>query len=118
MHQGEVYWLRFAGRGSEPQGRRPALVVQHDHFNRSAIETTVVAAITSNLRLAAMPGNVRLRKGEANLPRAGVVNVTQLRTVDRERLMPIDKVGHLAPARVREVLNGLALVLGLDAIGG
>ena len=44
--------------------------------------------------------------------------VTKLRTVDRERLMPIDKVGHLAPARVREVLNGLALVLGLDALGG
>jgi mRNA interferase MazF len=117
MRQGEVYWLRFSGQGSEPEGRRPALVVQHDRFNRSAIQTTVVVAITSNLRLSAMPGNVRLRKGEANLPRASVVNVTQLRTVDRERLMPIDKVGHLAPGRVREVLDGLALVLGLDALG-
>ena len=62
MHQGEVYWLRFRGEGSESRGRRPALVVQHDRFNRSAIATTVVAAITSNLRLAAMPGNVRLRE--------------------------------------------------------
>jgi hypothetical protein len=26
--------------------------------------------VTSNLRLAAMPGNVRLRRGEAKLPRA------------------------------------------------
>jgi len=118
MRQGEVYWLRFAGQGSEPEGRRPALVVQHDRFNRSAIQTTVVVAITSNLRLAAMPGNVRLRKGEANLPRASVVNVTLLRTVDRERLTPTDKVGHLAPGRVREVLDGLALMLGLDALGG
>ncbi|TMA31433.1 MAG: type II toxin-antitoxin system PemK/MazF family toxin [Deltaproteobacteria bacterium] len=48
------------------------MVVQHDRFNRSAIRTTVVAAVTSNLRLGAMPGNVRLRKGEANLPRASV----------------------------------------------
>jgi mRNA interferase MazF len=112
MRQGEVYWLRFAGHGSEPDGRRPALVVQHDRFNRSAIQTTVVVAITSNLRLAAMPGNVRLRKGEANLPRPSVVNVTQLRTVDRDRLT--ESVGHLAPGRIREVLDGLALVLGLD----
>jgi mRNA interferase MazF len=61
-----------------------------------------------------MPGNVRLRKGEANLSRPTVVNVTQLRTVDRERLT--EMVGHLAPARVREVLDGLALVFGLDAL--
>ncbi len=114
MRQGEVYWLRFARRGSEPEGRRPALVIQHDRFNRSAIQTTIVAAITSNLQLAAMPGNVRLRKGEANLPRASVVNVTQLRTIDRERLTPSDRVGHLAPGRVGEVLDGVALVLGLD----
>lgn len=114
MRQGEVYWFRFAGHGSEPEGRRPALVIQHDRFNRSAIQTTIVAAITSNLRLAAMPGNVRLRKGEANLPRPSIVNVTQLRTIDRERLT--EKVGHLAPDRVREVLEGLALVLGLDGV--
>lgn len=114
MRQGDVYWLSFEGRGCGPAGRRPALVVQHDRFNRSAIRTTVVAAITSNLRLAAMPGNVRLRKGEANLPQASVVNVTQVRTVDRERLG--ERVGALGPARLRHVLAGLALVLGLDAL--
>jgi mRNA interferase MazF len=116
MRQGEIYWFRFAGRGSEPEGRRPALVVQHDRFNRSAIQTTVVAAITSNLRLGAMPGNVRLRKGEGNLPRPSVVNVTHVRTVDRDRLT--EKVGHLVPSRLREVLDGLALVFGLDELGG
>jgi len=83
MRQGDVYWLHFCGSGSEPDGRRPAVMVQHDRFNRSAINTTVVAAITSNLRLGEAPGNVRLRKGEANLPRACVVNVSQVRTVDR-----------------------------------
>jgi mRNA interferase MazF len=113
MRQGEVYWLEFHGTGSEPRGKRPALVVQHDRFNRSAINTTVVVSITSNLRLAAMPGNVRLRKGEAKLPRPSVVNVSQLRTIDRERLG--DSIGALGSARMREVLDGLALVLGLDA---
>ena len=111
MRQGEVYWLRFAGSGSEPAGRRPALILQDDYFNQSAIQTTVVAAITSNLRLASMPGNVRLRKGEAGLPRSSVVNVTQIRTVDRDRLD--DRIGALRPDRVEEVLRGVVAVFGI-----
>ncbi len=112
MRQGEVYWLRFGGKGSEPRGRRPAVIVQHDRFNRSAIATTVVAAITTNLRLAAAPGNVRLRKGEASLPRSCVVNVSQILTVDRARLGKA--VGSISYTRLREVLRGLALVLGTE----
>jgi mRNA interferase MazF len=115
IRQGEIYWLHF-GRadGSAPAGRRPALVVQHDRFNRSAISTIVVAAVTSNLRLAAMPGNVRLRRGEAGLPRASVVNVSQIRTLDRIRLT--ERVGVLGPAKMHDVLRGLALLLGTDEV--
>jgi mRNA interferase MazF len=113
IRQGQVFWLSFGGSGSEPAGRRPVVVIQHDRFNRTALCTTVVAAVTSNLRLAAIPGNVRLRKGEAGLGRASVVNVTQIRTVDRGRLR--EPVGRLGPARLREVLEGTALVLGVEA---
>ena len=116
MRQGEIYWLHFRGLGSEPAGRRPALVVQHDRFNRSAIQTTIVAAITSNLLLAEVPGNVRLKKGEAHLPRPSVVNLTQVRTIDRERLGEL--IGTLSPLRIRQVLQGLALVFGLDELIG
>lgn len=86
--------------------------MQHDRFNRSAIQTTVVAAITSNLLLAEVPGNVRLKKGEARLPRPSVVNLTQLRTIDRDRLEEL--IGTLSPPRIRQVLLGLSLVFGLD----
>lgn len=113
IRQGEVYWLHFGTpEGSEPAGRRPAVIVQHDRFNRSAISTTVVAVVTSNLRLAAMPGNVRLRRGEAGLLLPSVVNISQLRTVDRSRLG--ERVGVLGPARLREVLRGLALLFGTN----
>lgn len=114
MRQGEVYWLEFGGQGSEPRGRRPAVVIQDDRFNRSAIATTVVAAITSNLRLAMMPGNVRLKKGEANLPRASVVNVSQILTVDRARMRR--QVGALGEQRLRDVLRGLVLLFGIDRL--
>lgn len=115
IRQGEVYWLHFGPpQGSAPAGRRPALVVQHDRFNASAISTTVVAAITSNLRLGGMPGNVRLQSGEAGLPRASVVNISQIRTIDQTRLG--DRVGVVGAAKLREVLKGLALLLGTDDI--
>ena len=117
IFQGDVYWLQFGrAEGSAPAGRRPAVVVQHDRFNRSAIATTVVAAITSNLRLGGMPGNVSLSRGEAGLPRASVVNVSQIRTIDRSRLG--EKVGTLTPANLRKVLTGLALLLGTDHLAG
>ncbi len=115
IYQGEVYWFHFGSpEGSEPAGRRPALVVQHDRFNRSAISTLVVAAVTSNLRLGDMPGNVRLRRGEAGLLRPSVVNISQLRTIDRSRLG--ERIGTLTPARMREVLKGLALLFGTDDV--
>jgi mRNA interferase MazF len=61
-----------------------------------------------------MPGNVRLRRGEAGLPRASVVNVSQLRTIDRTRL--VERVGVLGTSRIRDVLGGLALLFGTDEV--
>lgn len=108
--QGDVLWVTFSARhGSAPAGFRPAVVIQHDRFNQSRIETLVVLAITSNLRYAALPGNVRLSKGEAGLPKPSVVNVTQIATVDRKSLGP--KLGRLSNARIREIWGGVCLVL-------
>ena len=115
IRQGEVYWLEFGtAADSSPAGRRPALVVQHDRFNRSMIATTVVVAITSNLRLALMPGNVRLARGEAGLPRPSVVNVSQIRTIDRMKLR--QRAGTIRAPKLRQVLAGLALLLGTEAV--
>ena len=115
IRQGEVYWLHFgAATASAPAGRRPALVVQHDRFNRSAISTTVVAAITTNLRLSGMPGNVRLGRGEAGLSHVSVVNVSQIRTIDRTEL--VDRAGVLGASRMRDVLKGLALLFGTEEV--
>src|SRR5262245_63758845 len=84
IQQGDVVWVRFPpSRGSAPAGRRPAVVLQHDRFNRTRLNTAVVAAITSNLKYGGLPGNVRMAKGEGGLPRPSVVNGTQIATVDR-----------------------------------
>ncbi len=110
IEQGDVVWVELPpSMGSEPAGRRPAVVLQHDRFNRSRIATTVVAAITSNLKFATAPGNVRLRKGEAGLPLPSVVNVTQLATIDRGRVH--SRLGRLSRERLREIWDGVRLVL-------
>jgi mRNA interferase MazF len=61
-----------------------------------------------------MPGNVRLRRGEAGLSRASVVNVSQIRTIDRTRLG--DRIGTLGAAKMRDVLKGLVLLFGTDEV--
>jgi mRNA interferase MazF len=110
IQQGDVVWVDLPpARGSAPAGRRPAVVLQHDRYNRSRINTAVVAAITSNLAYAGLPGNVRLRKGEAGLPSPSVVNVTQIATVDRAEITA--RAGQLSPERLLEVWGGVRLVL-------
>lgn len=108
--QGDVFWLDTgAPRGSGPGFRRPYVVVQNDVFNASRIQTTVLCAVTSNLARAKAPGNLLLRKGEANLPRPSVVNVSQIVTVDKSVLM--ERIGTLSRQRVLEIVAGLRLVL-------
>lgn len=109
IRQGEVYWLDFGpATGSAPAERHPCVVVQNNVFNRSAIRTTVVCLITSNLDRAKAPGNVLLKKGEANLPRASVVNVSQILTVDKAELAA--PIGALAPLSAVAVRDGLHML--------
>ena len=113
VQQGDLVWVRFpAPRGSEPSGRRPALVIQSDPFNSSRLSTIVVAAITSQLKYESLPGNVRLLKNESGIPKASVINMTQIHSVDREFIE--SKIGSLSQARLGEVKVGLKLLFGFS----
>lgn len=109
IRQGDVYWFDFGpAEGSEPAGRRPCVVVQGDYFNRGRIATTVVCLITSNLERAISPGNILLRKGDARLPRASVVNVSQIYTVDKLDL--VERIGTIPVGALGPVLDGVRLL--------
>lgn len=87
------------------------VIVQSNPFNDSRISTVVVAVVTSNLALAGAPGNVRIGKSDSGLPKASVINVSQLLTLDRSLLTARIKS---LPSKVLEQVNeGLQLVLGL-----
>lgn len=93
--------------------RRPVVVVQSNPFNESRIATVIVTVVTSNLNLAAAPGNVRLSKSDSGLPKPSVVNVSQVLTVDRELLT--ERVKMLPAQVMTRISDGLCLVLGLGA---
>lgn len=112
MNRGEIWWTSLPRpRGSGPGYRRPVLVIQADEFNRSNIRTVIVAAITSNVKLAQAPGNVMLSRTESGLPKDSVANVSQLITIDKAFLSKC--VGTLPASLVRKVEGGLRLVLRL-----
>jgi len=110
IRQGEIYWVDLGEpRGSEPSYRHPHIVVQNNLFNASKINTVVVCALTSNLKRAKAPGNVVLEKGEANLLKKSVVNISQIYTVNKSDL--IEKIGRVSGKRVQQILDGINLLL-------
>jgi len=109
IRRGSVYWIDFSpGKGSEPSGRRPGLVIQNDILNDSRLNTVIVIAITSTLKLGELPGNVVLKKGEANMPKRCVINVTQIKSVDKSSLK--EAIGTLSADKLKEVYEGLKFV--------
>ncbi|HUC87826.1 MAG TPA: type II toxin-antitoxin system PemK/MazF family toxin [Candidatus Binatia bacterium] len=112
VERGQLWWAELPNpTKSEPGYKRPVLIVQANSFNVSKLSTVVVVAITSNLRLADVPGNVRLLKGSSGLNKESVANISQITTLDKEDL--IDIIGNLDGAVMRQVDNGLQLVLSV-----
>ena len=113
IQQGDVYWIELG----EPKGRglatrHPYVVVQGNPFNKSRISTAVVCGLTSNLKRAEIPGNVLLKKGEANLLKESVVVVTQLYTVDQNQLS--ERIGILTADRIEEITRGIKTMMDAD----
>ncbi|MCG2710652.1 MAG: type II toxin-antitoxin system PemK/MazF family toxin [Thermodesulfovibrionales bacterium] len=110
IKQGDIYWINLvAPKGSEPGYRHPHVVIQNNIFNLSRINTIVVCALTSNLKRAAAPGNVLLKKGEGNLPKDSVVNISQVITVNKSDLT--EKIGSLSPSKLKEIIEGVKLLI-------
>jgi mRNA interferase MazF len=110
IRQGDVFWVDLGEpAGSEPGYRHPHVVIQNNVFNQSRINTVVVCALTSNLRRGQAPGNVILPKGEANLTKRSIVNISQLYALDKRALA--EKIGSLSTDRIEEIVSGIRLLI-------
>lgn len=111
ISQGEIWWADLpAPTGSGPGFRRPVVVVQCDAINRSRIGTIVCVPLTSNLKWALAPGNVRLMARLTGLPKDSVANVSQIVTLDK--LLLTSRVGKLPQPKLGLVLSGIGVILG------
>lgn len=109
--QGETWWADLPEPdGSGPGFRRPVVVVQGDHLNRSRIATVVCVPLTSNVAWAEAPGNVLLPAKVTGLPKDSVANVSQIVALDRGCLTK--RVAKLPPKQFALVMTGIDVVLG------
>lgn len=84
------------------------MAVQKDVINRSPIQTVAVCALTTNRKRASLPGNVLLERGEANLPRQSVAEVSKRFIVDRTQLGEF--IGSLPKPRIEQILAVIKFV--------
>ncbi|MBC7946050.1 MAG: type II toxin-antitoxin system PemK/MazF family toxin [Burkholderiales bacterium] len=112
VNRGDIWWAALPDPvASEPGYKRPVIIIQSDTFNRSRIQTVIGVALTSNLRLAEAPGNVRLSARKTRLPKDSVANVSQIVTIDEVFLT--DRCGHLDAETMLRIDAGIRLVLSL-----
>lgn len=111
VSQGEIWWADLGDPvGSAPGYRRPVLVVQGDALNRSRVGTTICVPLTSNLKWADAPGNVRLAARQTGLDKDSVANVSLIVAIDRSQLT--ERIGVIQRRKLDLVLSGIDVVLG------
>ncbi len=107
--RGEVWLVNWnPARGSEQAGKRPAVVIQNDIGNEKA-STTIVAAISSSVRI--FPMNVKVKPPEGGLDLPSVVKTSQILTIDKGRLEK--RLGQLSRGSMEEVNRAIKLSLDL-----
>lgn len=110
IQQGEVWWAELPDPvGSGPGFRRPVLIVQGAALNRSRLATVVCVPLTSQLRWATAPGNVRLPAQSTGLSKDSVANVSQIIALDRTVLT--ERVGQISRQQIESVLTGIETIL-------
>lgn len=98
-------------RDSAPALRRPVVIIGADSYNRSDLRTVTVAVLTTNMQLAALPGNVSVPADIEGIEAESVVNVTQIATLDRRAVE--DRIGALPDWLMAQVDSGLRRALAL-----
>ena len=110
--RGAVCWYDFgAPDGSTPGKRRPVVVIQSDAYNHSALATTMVVPLTSQVRYAEFEDNVFIPASASTLPKDCVALPFQLMTVNKQALE--HPVGRIPESVIRQVENGIVAVLGI-----
>jgi mRNA interferase MazF len=111
VSRGEIYWVDWdPGRGSEQQGRRPALIIQNDVGNERSPTTIVAACSTAPEK--PFPFIVPITKKDSGLPKDTNINLAIIMTIDKLRLL--DRAGELNQEKMDEVDQAIKTSLSLQ----
>jgi mRNA interferase MazF len=96
-------------RGHEQAGRRPALVVSHDLFNRGPAQLVLAVPITSTRRSVAY--HVPIDPPEAGMRQPSAILCEAIRSIARDRFH--QRWGSVNPATIAAVEDRLRHLLNL-----
>lgn len=84
--RGEIWLVDFdPTRGHEQAGRRPALIISDDNFNRG--HSGLVFAIPLTTRQRGIPSHVPVNPPEGGVRSASFVKCEDLRSISKDRLL-------------------------------
>lgn len=111
IKRGQIYYADLSPViGSEQGGMRPVLIIQNDIGNRYS-PTVIAAIVTSRKTKAKIPTHCWLNEGEGGLVCESMVELEQVRTLDKKRLKQL--MGQLSNERMVEVDKCLRISFAL-----
>lgn len=86
IKRGDIYFADLSPVvGSEQGGIRPVLIIQNDIGNQYS-PTVIAATVTSKTNKSHLPTHVCVRGNKCGLYKPSIVQLEQLRTIDKRRL--------------------------------
>lgn len=113
IRRGEV-WIADLnpGYGVEIHKKRPVVVISNNLINNHSLRIIVLPFTTQVHPLNA--GKVLIPKGEYSLEKESAILVSDIRSIDKNRL--IKKIGTVPQEKMLEVEESLKLVLGMTEL--
>jgi len=113
VKRGEIYWANWgAGKGSEQNVMRPALIIQNDVGNEFS-PNVIIASITSSSNRE-YPILVSFSAKESGLSKDGSVDLGSVMTISKSRLG--DKCGQFSRDKMEEVDKAICISLGIKEL--
>jgi len=108
--RGEVWLVNFdPTRGREQAGKRPALVVSTNGFNKSPADLVVVMPITSKDKK--IPWHVQILPSEGGIKTMSFIMCEAVRSISKDRM--VERWGSVSTLILNEVDDRLRILLDL-----
>ena len=111
MSVGDIHWVDLpAANGREQRGRRPAVMLQDDHY-AGELPVVLVVPLTTTRAAVRFAGTTLIRPAAENgLRQVSVALVCQLRAIDRRRIQ--ERIGNVSAEVLHEMFAELDKLMG------